>query len=233
MLHPGYGHKTLHAWHSPAPLAASSLVFPLFVVDDDDAKQVIGSMPGQFRWGVNRLPEALDEPVANGLAAVLLFGVIDDAAKKDGTASCADIASAPVVRAVASLRERYPSLLVICDLCLCGYTHHGHCGVLRPSMPGCTAEEESAKPAEKQAWAIDNDASIARLGQIAVAYARAGAQMIAPSDMMDGRVAAIKASLRSAGFGSTVSVMSYAAKFASCFYGPFRCVQRQRTTRRS
>ena len=222
LLHPGYGHATLRAWHGAGAIAPTSLVYPLFIVDDDDARQPIGAMPGQCRWGVRRLAEALDGPVADGLAAVLLFGVIDDAAKKDATASCADAATAPVVRAVAALRARYPALLVMCDLCLCGYTDHGHCGVLRPAAPGATAADEARKPAGEQAWAIDNDASVARLGQLAAAYAAAGAHVIAPSDMMDGRVAAIKAALRRGGFGSTVSVMSYAAKFASCFYGPFR-----------
>ena len=109
-----------------------------------------------------------------------------------------------MLRAVRHLRALYPRLLIICDLCLCGYTDHGHCGVLRADH------------------SVDNAASITRLRDVGVAYATAGADVIAPSDMMDGRIAAIKAGLRKAGLESRVPVMSYAAKFASCFYGPFR-----------
>ena len=123
---------------------------------------------------------------------------------KDGTASRADAADAPVLRAIAFLRARYPRLLIVCDLCLCGYTDHGHCGIL-------TLDHR-----------VDTAASIARLSAIAVSYAAAGADVIAPSDMMDGRVAAIKAGLRAAGLASRVPVMAYSAKYASCFYGPFR-----------
>jgi porphobilinogen synthase len=111
-----------------------------------------------------------------------------------------------VLKAIRALRALYPRLLIICDLCLCAYTDHGHCGVLN----------------DDTAHTVNNDASIARLGQIAAAYATAGADVIAPSDMMDGRVGAIKAALRRAGLESRVPVMSYSAKFASCFYGPFR-----------
>jgi hypothetical protein len=181
--------------------------------------------------------EALDGPVADGLAAVLLFGVIDvsgqglrkqqgrnstfsahchigqmdtaayavsltravhllppqDPARKDGTATAADKPDAPVVRAIALLRARYPSLLVMCDLCLCGYTHHGHCGVMQrapapvPAAAAPSGDDKAPQPQQEQ-WVINNQASIDRLAQIAVAYAAAGAHVIAPSDMMDGRI---------------------------------------------
>jgi len=164
-------------------------------------------MPGQYRWGVNRLAEALDIPVSHGLRSVLLFGVIDDSSKKDGQGSAADAPGSPVILACKALRARYPSLMIIVDLCLCGYTDHGHCGILNKSC---------------QNGSVDNAASVARLAEISVAFARAGAHMIAPSDMMDGRVGAIKAGLHRAGLAGTVPIMSCSAKFASCFYGPFR-----------
>ena len=207
-LHAGYSHPLLRSWSSQHADAvpAAALVWPLFLLPDAAAKQAIASMPGQHRWGVGRLGEALDAPVAAGLRAVLLFGVLEGAAGKDGVGSGADAPGAPVPAACAYLRARYPQLLVMVDLCLCGYTDHGHCGIVQPGGSG----------------AIDNAASVARLAAIAVAFARAGAQVIAPSDMMDGRVGAIKAALRGAGLGGATAVMAYSAKFASTFYGPFR-----------
>jgi porphobilinogen synthase len=136
---------------------------------------------------------------------------------KDGRGSLADDpATSPVVRAIPIIRKRFPSLYIACDLCLCAYTEHGHCGVMNKIEDGTAGGCGG--------WAIDNQASIDRLGQIALAYAKAGAHMIAPSDMMDGRIGAIKAALASdkSALESRVAVMSYAAKFASCFYGPFR-----------
>jgi porphobilinogen synthase len=131
---------------------------------------------------------------------------LQTAAKKDNAGSGAEAADSPVVRALTLLRSRYPGLLLMTDVCLCGYTDHGHCGVLR----------------HDKERTLDNDASIARLAAISVAYARAGAHVIAPSDMMDGRIGAIKGALAGAGLANSTAVMSYAAKFASCFYGPFR-----------
>lgn len=185
-------------------------MWPLFLLEDDAGKEEIASMPGQARWGVGRLREALDGPYADGLSCVLLFGVLDDGAKKDNRASHADAPGGAVPRALAALRARYPRLTLMVDLCLCAYTDHGHCGVVRA---------DALAPGGR---AVDNDASVARLADVAVAYARAGAHVIAPSDMMDGRVAAIKAALARAGFGASVAVMAYSAKFASTFYGPFR-----------
>lgn len=204
-LHASYSHSTLQAWSSEGAshLPPSSLVWPLFLLDDPDARQPIASLPGQCRWGVSRLPEALDGPVSQGLSAVLLFGVVEDASRKDARGSAADAPGSSVLLACAALVARYPRLLVMVDLCLCGYTDHGHCGIL------------SGRD-------IDNAASVTRLAEVAVAFAAAGAHVIAPSDMMDGRVGAIKAALRGAGMGGRVAVMSYSAKFASCMYGPFR-----------
>ncbi|MBM4154607.1 MAG: porphobilinogen synthase [Lentisphaerae bacterium] len=200
-LHPGCGHETLRAWQADGPPAADRLVWPLFVTDRDDACEPIAAMPGQHRWGVGRLREALDGPVRNGLRAVLVFGVPGGA--KDGRGSGADSPGSPAVRALAALREAYPGLLLIADVCLCAYTDHGHCGILQSD------------------GTVDNEASVTRLAAVAAAYAAAGAHVVAPSDMMDNRVAAIRAALKTAGCGGT-AILSYAAKFASCFYGPFR-----------
>ncbi|XP_005093063.1 delta-aminolevulinic acid dehydratase [Aplysia californica] len=204
VLHSGYHHPALRAWQSQsATISPDNLMYPLFIVDDPDAVQPITSMPGQSRFGVNKLVEALEPLVNKGLKSVLLFGV-PEKLEKDERGSGADAADTPVIVAVQKLRQAFPDLLVACDVCLCPYASHGHCGYLRPD------------------GTIDNEPSIERLGQIAVAYAKAGCQVIAPSDMMDGRIGAIKKALFLSGFSNRVSVMSYSAKFASSFYGPFR-----------
>jgi porphobilinogen synthase len=215
MLHSSFSTSVIKSWNCASKVDSSNLVYPLFIIDTSytsstspESKQEIKSMPGQFRWGASedRLREALDEPVKNGLQSVLLFGVVDDISKKDNIGSFADNPESPVILALKILRRLYPQLTLLADVCLCGYTSHGHCGIFTNDMN------------------IDNEASITRLSTIAVAYARAGAHVIAPSDMMDGRVGAIKAALRATDekLSSRVAVMSYAAKFASCFYGPFR-----------
>lgn len=184
-------------------------MYPIFVTDANDKKTEISSMPGQYRWSVDRLEELLEPLVEDGLRSIILFGVVEEESRKCDVGAFADTESSPVPRAIRSIREKFPDLYVACDVCLCGYTHHGHCGVLHSS------------------GAINNTASINRLADISRAYAEAGAHMIAPSDMMDGRVGAIKAALAApdaAGrdFGGSVSVMSYAVKYQSCYYGPFR-----------
>ncbi|KAH9514565.1 hypothetical protein Btru_025663 [Bulinus truncatus] len=204
ILHGGYSHPTLRSWQSQGTIITpDNLMYPLFIVDDSDAVQEIKSMPGQSRYGVNRLQEAVAPLVEKGLKAVLLFGVPEKLIK-DERGSAADAPNTPVIEAVKLLRSKFPSLLVACDVCLCPYTSHGHCGYLRPD------------------GTIDNEPSIERLGEIAVAYAQAGCQVIAPSDMMDGRIGSIKKALFNSGLGNKVAVMSYSAKFASSFYGPFR-----------
>nr|KAG5710502.1 hypothetical protein BaRGS_013148 [Batillaria attramentaria] len=160
-------------------------------------------MPGICRYGVNRLREALSPLVDKGLKSVLIFGV-PGKVEKDNRGSAADDESGPVIQAVKKLRALFPGLLIACDVCLCPYTSHGHCGVFRDN------------------GTLDNEASIERLAEVAVAYAKAGCQVIAPSDMMDGRIGAIKKGLFKNDMPNTVSVMSYSAKFASSFYGPFR-----------
>lgn len=178
-------------------------MYPLFIVDDPEAEDEISGMPGIYRYGVNRLENHLKPAVAAGLSSVLLFGV-PFAMPKDNDGSAADHPETPVILAIKKLRDVFPNLLVACDVCICAYTVHGHCGIL--------CEDGT----------LDNAASVKRLANQALAYAKAGAQVVAPSDMMDGRVGAIKRILNDNGLASRVAVLSYAVKFSSCFYGPFR-----------
>nr|XP_057911823.1 delta-aminolevulinic acid dehydratase isoform X1 [Doryrhamphus excisus] len=204
IIHSGYFHPTLRHWQTCATdLRAESLIYPIFITDNVDAVEPIASLPGQARYGVNKLEGMLRPLVENGLKCVLIFGVPAQIAKDD-RGSGADTDDTPAVTAVKKVRSLFPDLLVACDVCLCPYTSHGHCGILN--------EDGS----------LNNDASCLRLAEVALAYARAGCHIIAPSDMMDGRVGAIKQALLANGLGNKVSVLSYSAKFASCYYGPFR-----------
>lgn len=204
VLHSGYFNATLRKWQSSnTEIHPWNLMYPIFVVDEPDAVQPVDSLPGVSRYGVNRLEAAIRPLVELGLSSVLLFGVPSNM-PKDERGSSADSPDTPVMQAVRILREKFPDLVVACDVCLCAYTSHGHCGIL------------------KEDGTIDNSPSIRRIAEQAAAYAKAGAQIVAPSDMMDGRVGAIKAALREDGLQSSVSVLSYAVKFASSFYGPFR-----------
>ncbi|XP_015927299.1 delta-aminolevulinic acid dehydratase [Parasteatoda tepidariorum] len=202
-LHSGYFHPVLRQYQeSGSTLSPSNFMYPVFVIDEDDAKVNIPSMPNVFRYGVNTLLKELKVLVEKGLSSVLVFGVIDNSLK-DSNATSADTERNPVLKCVRALRKTYPDLLIACDVCLCGYADHGHCGILKNGI-------------------IDNEASTKRLSEVALAYAKAGCHVVAPSDMMDGRVKAIKDILHKSGYGNTVSLLSYAAKFASKFYGPFR-----------
>ncbi len=185
-----------------APLLREELIMPYFVVETDDAafRKEISAMPGQFQLSLQELEKQVGSAVADGLGAVLLFGI---PAVKDERASGAWAQDGIVQRAVRLLRERFPALVIITDVCLCEYMSHGHCGILRPD------------------GVVENDATLPILARTAVSHARAGADVVAPSDMMDGRVAAIRAALDEAGFAAT-PVMSYAVKYASACYGPFR-----------
>ncbi|KAF6211756.1 hypothetical protein GE061_012271 [Apolygus lucorum] len=203
-LHSSLHHSVLREWNSPAQhISPAALMLPLFIVEDDNKKEEISSMPGVYRWGVNKLLEYLKPLVERGLRSVLLFGVVSSL-PKDDFGTNADSAANPVVKALPALTKAFPELLIACDVCLCPYTSHGHCGLLNAD------------------GTLDNDRSIARLAEIALAYALAGAHIVAPSDMMDGRIGSIKEALRKAKLGSKASVLSYAAKFCSSFYGPFR-----------
>ncbi len=178
------------------------LVQPLFVVNGSGIVQPISSMPGVSRYSADTVVRECRELDAAGVRAVLLFG-IPDAADKDAVATANYDPNGVVQRAARAIKAALPALLVIADLCNCEYTDHGHCGILDAGGD------------------VDNDRTLDVLARTAVTYAQAGVDIVAPSDMMDGRVAAIRAALDEAGFSKT-AIMSYAAKYASAFYGPFR-----------
>ena len=175
------------------------LIYPLFVMEGRNRKVDVPSMPGIAQYTVDRLGEELDRIVAAGIRAVLLFGI---PARKDAVGSGAYAKNGVVPRAIRAIRRKCPDLVVIADVCLCEYTSHGHCGLVKDGV-------------------ILNDETLPLLAKASVAYAAAGADIVAPSDMMDGRVGAIRAALDQAGF-KDVAVMAYSAKFASAYYGPFR-----------
>ncbi len=180
-------------------LSVDNLVYPLFVVEGKGVKKPIGSMPGNFQLSVDHLVREVQDTKDLGIPAVLLFGI---PAKKDEVASGAFAEGGIVQRAVRTIKDKVPDILVITDVCLCEYTSHGHCGMI----------EEGD---------VDNDATIEVLAETALSHAKAGADMVAPSAMMDGQIGAIREALDEAGYDA-IPIMSYAAKYASCFYGPFR-----------
>jgi porphobilinogen synthase len=185
-------------------LAASDLVLPLFVEEGLDGRTPIASMPGVDRHGLAAVVEEAGAAHALGIPAVILFGI---PAEKDPEGTGAWDDEGAVQLATRAIKAAHPDLVVITDVCLCEYTDHGHCGRLRVGGDG-VAE-------------VDNDASLELLARTAVSHARAGADAVAPSDMMDGRVAAIRSALDDDGFEDT-PIIAYSAKFASAFYGPFR-----------
>jgi porphobilinogen synthase len=180
-------------------LAADDLVMPLFVVPGSGETRPVPSMPGVWRLSTDVLGERCREILAERIPAVLLFGVPD---AKDACGDCACDPDGLVPNAVRAIKSAAPELVVITDVCLCAYTDHGHCGVVNDGR-------------------IDNDATLEQLASMASCHARAGADVVAPSDMMDGRVGAIRARLDDEGFAAT-AILSYSAKYASSFYGPFR-----------
>ncbi|KAJ2357544.1 Aminolevulinate dehydratase [Coemansia erecta] len=203
LLHSGYHHPVQRPWQAERVLTKGALMYPIFITDEDDALVPISSMPNQYRIGINRLEAFIAPLVAKGLQAVMLFGVPNEFVK-DAFGTAADDPNGPVIQAIRLLKAKFPPLLVSCDVCLCEYTSHGHCGHLNPDNT------------------IDNAASVRRLAEVAVNYAKAGADNVAPSDMMDGRMRAIKQGLVDAGLSHRVSLMAYSAKYASALYGPFR-----------
>ena len=177
------------------------LIYPLFIAEGKHVKQEISAMPGQYRWSVDLLPAEIERIAALKIPAVLLFGVLEPASKDEiGSASWDD--DGIVQEAIRTIKRTAPELVVITDVCLCEYTSHGHCGVVKDGR-------------------VLNDPTLELLARQAVSHARAGADIVAPSDMMDGRVAAIRAALDHDGFADT-PILAYSAKFASGFYGPFR-----------
>ncbi|MER3502063.1 MAG: hypothetical protein IMHGJWDQ_002237 [Candidatus Fervidibacter sp.] len=184
-------------------LTVNDLIYPMFVVPGAGHRQEVPSMPGVFRLSVDELVREAEEIAQWGIPAVLLFGIPE---RKDEVGSAAYAPDGIIQRAVRALKRAVPELVVITDVCLCGYTSHGHCGIVRETPNG---------------FEVDNDATLEILTKTAVSHAAAGADMVAPSDMMDGRVKAIREALDENGFAH-VPIMSYAAKMASAFYGPFR-----------
>ena len=177
-------------------LDVADLVYPLFVGSESLTNE---ELPALGRFSVEDLAREAEELLGLGISAVILFGIPEE---KDGEGSGAYAADGIVQHALRALRERYPDLVLITDVCLCEYTSHGHCGVIEDGE-------------------VANDATLELLARIAVSHAEAGADVVAPSDMMDGRVAALRAALDEGGFAET-PIVSYAAKYASAFYGPFR-----------
>lgn len=177
----------------------NDLIYPIFVIEGENLKNPVESMPGICQYSVDRLSEELDRVRAAGIPAVLLFGI---PAHKDEVGSGAYDEHGVTQQAIRFIKKEYPELLVIADVCLCEYTSHGHCGLVKDGK-------------------ILNDETLPLLSKTAVSYARAGADIVAPSDMMDKRVAALRAALDEEGFTDT-PILSYSAKFASAYYGPFR-----------
>ena len=177
----------------------SSLVYPMFVMDGENKKEEIPTMPGQFRYTLDRMPEILQEMADAGVGSVMLFGIPDH---KDEVGSGAYACDGIIQRALEKAKKEVPDLYYIGDVCMCEYTSHGHCGIPKGDY-------------------VDNDLTLDKLAQIAVSQVQAGADMVAPSDMMDGHIAAIREGLDKNGFVTT-PIISYAVKYASAFYGPFR-----------
>ncbi len=180
-------------------LSKADLIYPLFIVEGENFKKEISSMPGQFQMSVNNILIECAELVLLGIRSVLLFGI---PLEKDEVGSGAYAEDGIIQRATREIKRNFPDLVVITDVCLCEYTSHGHCGIVEDGY-------------------VQNDATLELLAAEAVSHARAGADVIAPSDMMDGRVAAIRKALDEDGFAET-PIMAYSAKFSSAFYGPFR-----------
>lgn len=191
--------ETLRNMVAETAVNPDSLVYPMFVVEGEGIKEPIPSMPGQFRFSIDELLRELEVCVLAGIKSIMLFGIPHH---KDETATCAYDDEGVVQRAVRSVKAHFAKLNVITDVCLCEYMSHGHCGIVKDGE-------------------VDNDATLELLAKTALSHAHAGADMVAPSDMMDGRVAAIRECLDAHGF-QNVPIMAYSAKFASAYYGPFR-----------
>jgi porphobilinogen synthase len=195
--------ETLRRMVRETTLTVHDLIYPMFVVPGEKQRQEVASMPGVFRVSVDELVRDAEEVAKLGIPAVLLFGIPE---RKDEWGSEAYDENGIIQRAVRALKRAVPDLVVITDVCLCEYTSHGHCGVVRETPGG---------------FEVDNDATLDLLAKTAVSQAAAGADIVAPSDMMDGRIKVIREALDENGFAH-VPILSYAAKMASAFYGPFR-----------
>ena len=180
-------------------VCVDDLIYPLFVRPGKKKKVEVSSMPGMYQYSLDTMMQELQEVRSLGIPAILLFGVVE---KKDALGNEAYAPRGIVQQAIRDIKKSFPDLVIITDICLCAYTTHGHCGVIKNGV-------------------VDNDRTLEILRKVAVAQVKAGADIVAPSDMMDGRVGAIRQALDDSGF-SHIPIMSYAAKYASHFYGPFR-----------
>jgi len=191
--------KSLRSLVRETNLSRNDLIYPLFVVPGSDIKEEIPSMPGNYHFSLDLLLEEIEELVELGIKGLILFGIPSN---KDAVGSTAWDSEGIVQRACRKIKDEYPELLLITDVCLCQYTSHGHCGVLED---GC----------------VENDKTLNNLAKVALSHVQAGADMVAPSDMMDGRIEAIRETLDREGY-SQRAIMAYSAKYESSFYGPFR-----------
>ena len=181
----------------------SSLIYPMFVTDGKGRTEEIKALPGQYRYTVDMTDSKIEQLLKAGVSSIMLFGIPEH---KDELGTQAYAEDGIIQRATTYIKERFPEMYIITDVCLCEYTSHGHCGMLHE----CCGHYD-----------VDNDSTLELLQKVAVSQVRAGADMVAPSDMMDGRVRAIREALDAEGFSNT-PLMSYAVKYASSFYGPFR-----------
>lgn len=193
------GNQTIRKMVRETRIDKASLIYPMFVIDGENIEEEIGAMPGQFRYSVDKMPYELERLEKAGVTQVMLFGI---PAVKDEAGSQAYAPDGIVQRALKEAKRQFPNLYYITDVCMCEYTSHGHCGLLKGRK-------------------VDNDSTLDLLAKTALSHVEAGADMVAPSDMMDGRVLAIRTILDQKGY-QDVPIMSYAVKYASAFYGPFR-----------
>ncbi|KAL4875685.1 tetrapyrrole biosynthesis, porphobilinogen synthase [Aspergillus karnatakaensis] len=203
-LKSGYNHTVSAMWQAERQLHKSMFIYPVFLSADPDLEEPIPALPNQYIRGVNKLLPFLSTLVAKGLHSVILFGTLLPSHKKDNIAAMADSPDGPIIPAIPLIRQQFPSLYLIADVSLCEYTDHGHSSVLFPD------------------GTVDNAATVTRVSDMALSFARAGANCVAPSDMSDGRIRAIKLKLIESKLEGKVAIMSYSAKYASCLYGPFR-----------
>jgi len=180
-------------------VTVNDLIYPLFIIPGENKKEAISSMPGQFRYTVDMLEDEMKELVSLGIKAVIIFGLTHH---KDESASDAFNPNGTAQEAIKYIKKNFPDIVVITDVCVCSYTSHGHCGIIKDNY-------------------VDNDSSIELLGKVALSHAQAGADIVAPSAMLDGQIKAIRTTFDANGF-SDLAIMSYAAKYQSAFYGPFR-----------
>ncbi|ARF13123.1 porphobilinogen synthase [Sporosarcina ureae] len=192
-------HPTVRAMVRETEIKAADFIYPIFVTEGENVRNPIASMPGVDQFSIDLLLKETDEVVELGISSIILFGIPSE---KDATGSESYDDEGIIQRATRAVKERHPQLVVVADTCLCEYTDHGHCGVIHDND-------------------VDNDASLVLLAKTAVSQAKAGADIIAPSNMMDGFVAVIRQALDDAGF-QNIPIMSYAVKYASAYYGPFR-----------